>query len=395
MTAVDAAPLPVTGARRAGFRPDVEGLRALAIALVVCYHYRFGRVHGGNTGVDVFFVISGFVITSMLLRERAASERTSLADFYARRVRRILPAATVTLLATLVVSWLLLPADAIRSIAGDARSAALFYSNVRLRHSAGALHQATGLYTPVGQFWSLSIEEQFYFVWPTVLLVICGLVKVARQRVALGLALAAVVAGSLTLSHSWTTVDRNAAYFSSFTRAGELALGALVAVCLPLLRRVPASLGAALSWVGLAGIVTGGFVITDQHVYPGLLYVLPIGCTALAIAGGTTAGRFGAGAILGTRAMVALGAISYSLYLWHFPIITFAQDRLGHVPSLSARLALLALAICVSIASYLWLENPIRKSRFLAQNRAVTFVFGACLVAATVGTSLVVGASVT
>jgi peptidoglycan/LPS O-acetylase OafA/YrhL len=383
----------VAPSQRPGYRPDVEGLRGVAIALVVLYHFRLGHVLGGYVGVDVFFVISGFVITAMLLREQDRASRISLIEFYARRVRRILPVSTAVLILTLIATALLIPPDAVSTVATDGRSAALFFANIRLEQRTVDLFTTTGVRTPFGHYWSLSIEEQFYFVWPTALLLIFGIASAARRRAVLASALVAVIAASSTLSILWTPIDRNAAFYSSFPRAGELAVGALIAVALPLAERIPPKVRSTLSWLGLAGIVACGEALTDPRIYPGALVLLPVGAATLVIVGGTGAGRRGATAVLGSRPMVALGAISYSLYLWHFPIITFVEDRLHHVPDLGVRLLLVALSCAIAVVSYRWFEDPIRRSAALARRRGLTFALGAGLVAASVITSFVVEAS--
>jgi peptidoglycan/LPS O-acetylase OafA/YrhL len=380
-----------TPTTRRTFRPDVEGLRAVAIGLVVLYHFDLGPFHGGYVGVDVFFVVSGFVITSMLLRERERSNKTSLGDFYARRVRRILPAAALVLVTTTIATFVWLGSVQGLATVGDARAAALFYSNYHFAAQQLNYFTSSQSPSPLVHFWSLSIEEQFYFVWPTLLLCACGLVRAIRRRATLSVVLMAVIGASFTYSVVLTPTNQTLAYYSSLTRAWELALGALVAVCAPIFERLPQRLAVGLSWLGFAGILVAGLTFTGATRFPGYAVALPVVATAMTISAGGVRLRSGAELVLGTRGFIWLGALSYSLYLWHWPIWAITTEDLGHEPPIYARVALLALAIGISFLSLRFVENPIRRNKALAARRRLSLMIGGSLILGSVLLVTIVG----
>jgi peptidoglycan/LPS O-acetylase OafA/YrhL len=366
------------------FRPDVEGLRAVAILLVVLYHAGLSRLSGGFVGVDVFFVVSGYVITGVLLRERAATGKTSLLGFYARRCRRILPAATLVILVTVALSYIFLGVFGGDSAAVDGRWAAVFLANFHFASTGADYLNASRLPSPLQNYWSLSVEEQFYLVYPTLFLLVTRLRGGVSREVRLAVALGIVVVGSFVLSVMQTSANPVLAYYSPFTRAWELALGALVAVGARWLMRLPRNLAALLSWVGLLAIIAAGFLFNAQTPYPGSAVALPVVGTALVIAAGTAAPKFGAERALGLRPFLWLGGLSYSLYLWHWPILILAAESSGRASlSFGQNLWWLFIALLVSVASYRLIENPIRRSRFLARRRGVSVGVGIALVLAT------------
>ncbi|HVA06714.1 MAG TPA: acyltransferase [Acidimicrobiales bacterium] len=215
------------------FRPDVEGLRAVAVLLVVLFHAGVPGLWGGYVGVDVFFVISGFVITGVLLRERASSGRTSILAFYGRRCRRIIPAATLVIVATVALSYVFLGNGAGGLTATDGRWASVFLANFHFTAIGTDYLASQRPPSPLQNYWSLSVEEQFYVVYPTVFLLLAGLRIRLSLRARLAIGLVEVIAGSLLFSISDTASHVTGAYFSPFTRAWELTLGALVAVGTP------------------------------------------------------------------------------------------------------------------------------------------------------------------
>ena len=224
------------------FRPDVEGLRAVSILLVVLYHAGVPGLTGGFVGVDVFFVISGFVITGLLLRERKSTGGTSVLNFYARRCRRIIPAATVTILVTVAFAYVLLGAASGNSAANDGRWAAAFLSNFHFEAVGTNYFTASLPPSPLQNFWSLSVEEQFYVVYPTLFLIVASV----KSRISLRTRLTFVLGITIAASYWWSVVQTgsnpSAAYFSPFTRAWELALGALIAVNTHRLKAAPAAM---------------------------------------------------------------------------------------------------------------------------------------------------------
>jgi peptidoglycan/LPS O-acetylase OafA/YrhL len=346
------------------FRPDVEGLRAVAVLLVVFYHAGVPRLTGGYVGVDVFFVISGFVITGLLLRERAGTGRTSIVGFYARRCRRILPAATLVILVTAVTTYVALGAVTGNNTADDGRWAAVFLANFHFEALGTNYLDALRPPSPVQNYWSLSVEEQFYIVYPTLFLVVAKVRGSFSIRARMALVLVPVIVGSYWLSITQTASNPSAAYFSPFTRAWELALGALVAVGSPWLKAIPGRWAAVLTWVGLAAVAAAAVAFNAQTAYPGSPVAVPVVGAALVIAGGAAIPRAGAESVLGLRPARWLGKHSYSLYLWHWPILIIAAERAGKTTlPVGENLLYVLLALVLSVATYRLVENPVRHWR--------------------------------
>jgi peptidoglycan/LPS O-acetylase OafA/YrhL len=344
------------------FRPDVEGLRAVAILLVVVYHAGIARFSGGFVGVDVFFVISGFVITGLLLREREGTGRTSLVDFYARRVRRILPMATLVILVTVSAAYVSINVVSGISTADDGRWAAVFLSNVHFEQVGTNYFTASLPPSPLQNYWSLSVEEQFYLVYPTIFMVVAMMRSPFSLRTKLTVTLGVAIVASYALSITQTATHPAAAYFSPFTRAWELAIGGLVAVGTPKLKQLPPVAAAVLTWGGLGAILWAACTFDAQKIgYPGSLVAVPVVGAVAIIAGGVAAPRRGAESLLGLGPVQWLGRRSYSLYLWHWPILVIAAQsvRDAKLP-LSDNLALVGLALGLSMLTYAVFENPIR-----------------------------------
>ena len=365
------------------FRPDVEGLRAVAVVLVVLFHSGVSSVSGGYVGVDVFFVISGFVITGVLLRERVTSNRTSIIDFYGRRCRRIIPAATVVIIATVVLAYAFLGiAGGIQS-ATDGRWVAVFLGNFHFIATGTNYLTSQAPPSPLQNFWSLAVEEQFYIVYPTLFLLLAR-AHVLSLRARLAVGLTAVIVLSFVYSVTDTHSNPIGAYFSPFTRAWELALGALVAVGTPWLLRVPARIAAAATWLGLIAVLASAHFFNAHTVYPGALVLLPVVGAGLIIAGGTQAHLIGAEALLRLPPFRFLGKVSYSLYLWHWPILIIAAEYAGKTTlSVKDNLAWDLVALVASIVTYVILENPIRRSPLLRRVRWASIGLGIGLIAAT------------
>ena len=346
----------------------------MAVALVVLFHAGVPGIKGGYVGVDVFFVISGFVITGLLLRERSSTGGTSILDFYARRARRILPAATLVIATTVVASFLFLGSVSGDQVANDGRWAAAFLSNFHFEALGTNYFTASLPPSPLQNYWSLSVEEQFYVVFPTLFLLVAGTRIRIRVRVPvrgrwapqtrMAVACGVAIVASFTLSVVQTSGHPSAAYFSPFTRAWELALGALVAVGTGWLRRVPHRTAGLLTWVGLALIVTAALAFNAQTPYPGSLVAVPVLGAGLIIAGGISQPTFGAEALLGQVPLQWMGQRSYSLYLWHWPILIIAAERVGRTSlPLGESLLLVGVALLVSALTFAAVENPIRHWR--------------------------------
>jgi len=340
------------------FRPDVEGLRGLAVLLVVLFHAGL-PVAGGYVGVDVFFVISGYLITGLLVREHERSGRVSLSRFYARRIRRLLPAAAVVLVASLAAAWALVGLLDRPEVMADGAAAALSVSNIRFALAEGDYFTAIAGPSPFLHFWSLSVEEQFYLVWPALLLLVGG-----GRRVRVAAVLGLVAAGSFAANLVLTDTSVGWAFYSLPTRAWQLAAGGLLAVAgdrFASPHRLVAALGGLVGWAGLAAVVAAGVLLTESTPYPGLAALAPTLGAAVLIATGTLRG--GPGLVLASPPFRFLGRISYSLYLWHWPILVFAPLVAGTALGLEATTALAASAVLVAWASWRFVEEPFRRGR--------------------------------
>jgi peptidoglycan/LPS O-acetylase OafA/YrhL len=352
------------------FRADIQGLRALAVLAVIADHL-FAWPSGGFVGVDVFFVISGFLITGILIREYEKTGRISFVDFYRRRVKRIIPAAALVLVTTVAVASVLFNKARFSETVTDSIFAFLFSANWRFAASGTDYFQAGGPVSPLQHFWSLSVEEQFYFVWPLLMIAVLMIATARgaqRRRVVVGMVMAAIIIASFLWAMVETATAPTLAYFSTFTRAWELGIGALLAIASPLLRTIPTVLRPVLAWVGFAGIIASIFVVNDSMPFPAPWAALPVLATALVIGAGTGEKRSTV-APLTNRAAVYVGNISYSLYLWHFPVIILgaalvADDAWFRYP------VLLVVMFAASIAAYHFVEVPLHKSPMLERHGA-------------------------
>lgn len=349
-------------------RKDIQGLRAFAVVAVILDHL-LGWPSGGFIGVDIFFVISGFLITGLLLREHERTGSISFTHFYRRRAKRILPASVLVLVTTLVASFAIFGQSRFISTLWDGVWAFLFAGNWRFAAAGTDYFQADGPTSPLQHFWSLAVEEQFYFVWPWIMLAVFAVFTRQRgtgsgARIAVGAAIALISAASFAWA-LWETVNiPTQAYFSTFSRVWELGIGASLAVVAPLLVGIPDRLRPVLAWIGLAGMIASPFVIHEGAGFPAPAAALPVLSTALVIAAGTGTREQKHIGLLTNPVSGYIGDISYSLYLWHFPIIILA----GAVLDLTNPVILAALAaamLVVSVYSYHLVEDPIRKSKWL------------------------------
>jgi peptidoglycan/LPS O-acetylase OafA/YrhL len=391
------------------FRSDVEGLRAVAVLLVVLEHLEVPGLHGGFFGVDVFFVISGYLITSLLAAEYAKNAETrsgrgsiSIAGFYARRARRILPAALTVIVAVLVAGSILLNELRVAQIRHDALWAVFFGSNVNfIQQATDYFAQGSVDSSPFQHYWSLAVEEQFYLVWPPLFLLVARLTlfgAAMRWRARVATAAALIGAGSLTWSVVATERGQADAYFSTFTRAWELALGALIGIATTRATRLPGLLARTASAAAVGLFVVACAVIGGATPFPGAAALLPTAATALLIVGGLTDRAPLANRALCLAPLRFLGRISYSVYLWHWPLLVFAAAL---YPTMSAtpqmRVSILLVTVAVATLSFYLVEQPGRRiganvrSSLLARDRwpgrnLATAIVGACvLVAAFVG----------
>lgn len=394
---VDGAAAVVPSRASAAHRADIQGLRAVAVILVVLGHAGVGFLGGGFVGVDVFFVLSGFLITGLLLAEARAHGSVSLVEFYARRARRILPAAALTLLVTDVAAYFVLNFVRARGAVMDSVNAAAFSANFHFAAQGVDYFARSDPPSPLLHYWSLSVEEQFYLAWPLLLSVALFGVAFQRRRsprrshdrrllhVVLILACA-----SLAWSIYETTTLRTFAYFSPFTRAWELGFGAVLAVTASSLARIPVRTRAALGWLGLAAVAVAATVYSEQTPFPGSLALLPTGgCAAAIVAGmGARCSRFSVTRVLALRPLGFVGDRSYAFYLWHWPVLILAAEYSRRPLSVNEGLALMVGAFALSCASYTTFENPIRRKMKGRRSTAAVAALCFATVFATAGVSL-------
>lgn len=361
---------------RRGFRGDIQGLRAVAVGLVLVYHAGIPFVTGGYVGVDVFFVISGFLISSHLLESLERNGRINFADFYARRIRRILPASLVVAVLTAIAAIAFYPPLGLERILRDGLATILYVPNIWFAIQ-NTDYLADHSPSPYQHYWSLGVEEQFYLLWPLVLLLLFLLVRRRRVLVIAGIsliALASLVAGVLL-----TPLDQPAAFFLLPTRAWELLAGALIGALL--LHRslwIPAWVGAIGGWVGVALILVAAFFFDDQTAFPGTAAIVPTLGTALVIFFGATSPSGGPTWMLSIRPMQFVGLISYSLYLVHWPLLVVTQAAVGEQNPLRLVVrVLMGIVIAVPLAWLLFrfVETPMRAPHALTRRRPRVTLF--------------------
>jgi peptidoglycan/LPS O-acetylase OafA/YrhL len=388
-------------------RADIQGIRAIAVLLVVLFHAGIGPA-GGFTGVDVFFVVSGFVIASLLMRELTATGGISLRTFYLRRIRRLLPALALVSVVTVACGALLMsPLGGYQRTLGlGVISTTGFVANAYYFKALGGYFQQTADSNPFLHTWTLSVEEQFYLVFPLLLLTGWWLSRRRGPRWLAGLLLAGLVlslACDLALTFDWVPhlpgllrslsspdVAARAAFYLPVSRAWEFLAGALAALAAS--RWTPRyRLATPLAWCGVVALTVGVFCIQPTQPFPGILAVVPVTATVcLLLAGSTTDQASGVTRLLSTRPAVVLGDLSYSWYLWHWPAIVMAQ-------TLAPGTAWVVVAAFGSLApaalSYRFVERPIHRGQILVSRRATAILTAVCLaVPVAAGGALVIAA---
>ena len=344
---------------------------------------------GGYVGVDVFFVISGFLITRLLLGELDRTGGISLRRFYARRARRLLPLAAVLLAAVGVLSLLLLSPVRAVEVSGDIVSSAIYTANWHFAAQSVDYFAQDVEPSPVLHLWSLAIEEQFYLVWPTLLLAVTWLWRRrgGSVRPALWVTLAVVGLGSLALGIQFTDAQPASAYFSTVGRAWELALGAALALLGAV--RIPRPAAAAIGWAGLGAIAYAAFAFDASTPFPGVAALLPtVGAACVIFAGASAHARtrVAPAGLLSLPPVRYVGRLSYSWYLWHWPALIFAAVLWGPL-SVAAGVAVVAASWIPSAATHRWIEDPVRFSRVLnlRPNRALAIGLGCMAIGVSAG----------
>ena len=352
------------------YRADIDGLRAIAVLAVVLFHAGLG-VSGGFVGVDVFFVISGFLITSLILKDLYCGN-FSIVEFWERRARRIFPALAVVVIATLIAGWFLMLPFGLQVIGQSAVALTVFASNIQFWRTSGYFDPAAEE-NPLLHTWSLSVEEQFYLVVPLLLLLVFAL----RFQRRLGLILGLGVVASLLVSVYYLDRDPKGAFYLLPSRAWELGTGSLLVLARPVSN---SALRGFMAWLGLASVLYACFFYDAHTDFPGLAAIIPVMGTALLIWAGMTCDdaneskpklvqRF-----LETKLLVGIGLLSYSFYLWHWPFFAFHRYLFSDSPSVPLALGYIILALLISIASLRYIERPFRERRF-APSRKKVFLF--------------------
>jgi peptidoglycan/LPS O-acetylase OafA/YrhL len=370
----------VSPASEQSFLPDIEGLRAISIIAVVLYHANVGWASGGYVGVDVFFVISGYLITGLLLREHSTNGRVSLVGFYGRRARRILPAGMLVLVLTVVAAYFMLNFISFGSVAQDGRWAALFAANFHFAIQGSSYFGNTpgNGPSPLQHYWSLAVEEQFYFVWPAVIITIGLTLRQMNIRTKILIAAIAVTAASFVWSVIQTGTDATWAYYSPLTRGWELGVGAILAT-IPLSGWARGREKIAVSWLGLAAIVVAVLIFTQHTSYPGFSALLPVLGAAAVIAAG--ANHRGANVALSSPPMRSVGRVSYGWYLLHYPPMILLVGPVWTYPlSTTENLVIGACTLVAAYGMYYLIEHPIRRARILARRPWLSVGMGAALV---------------
>ncbi|WP_374023032.1 acyltransferase family protein [Mycobacterium sp. HNNTM2301] len=366
--------------KRTGFRPDIEGLRAVAVVAVVLYHAGIPGITGGYIGVDVFFVISGFLITGLLFREVTSTGTVALGRFYGARARRLLPAAAVVGVLTAIGAAVVLPPLQARSVFLDGIASALYVGNYRFA-TQGTDYLTPHLESPFQHYWSLGVEEQFYLAWPVLIIGTAWLVRrvpAPRGATPYAVVLGLVAAMSLAAAVLCSRTSPSWAFFSLPTRAWELAAGGLLALSIQYWRHLSLRTASIAGWGGLALIVLTCTQLDARTPYPGTAALLPVLGTALVIGGGSATRGLGAGRLLCRPAMRAIGRISYSWYLWHWPVLLLMPALLGEPAGLPARLTATAVSAGLAIITLHLVENPGRFAAALRRSaRASLAVAGA------------------
>lgn len=368
---------PATDGRE-GVRPEIQALRAVAVLGVVLYHLWPTRLTGGYVGVDVFFVVSGYLITDHLLREVERSGRPRLLGFWARRARRLLPASFVTLACTAVAVWAWVPPTRWPQFGRELWTSTFYVQNWELARQAVDYMALSNVKSPTQHFWSLGVEEQFYLVWPIVIVIaVLAAQRLRRDRSrAIGLVLAVVVVTSLTYSVVLTAHDPGRAYFVTTTRAWELAAGGLLAwaVRRRAIRPPSGASASALSWTGALAILVAMVTFDEATAFPGYAAALPVLGTIAVLVAGAPAGVLSPAPLMRMRPVQLAGDVSYGVYLWHWPLLVLLPYALGHELGRVESVLVLAASFVLGWLSKTLVEDPLRRSGTTRWHRpAATF----------------------
>ena len=365
MTPTGRAREPTLSRESSRVRPEIQALRAVAVTLVVIYHLWPDRLPGGYIGVDVFFAISGFLMTAHLFGQVETTGTVALGRFYSRRIRRLLPASLVVLLVIGVITLFFVPVRLWTTIGQNLLASALYFENWSLVANSVDYLGASSTSIPTQHFWSLAVEEQFYLIWPVLLILAAFLFARARperRRFVVTLFVAAVGILSLVYSVWATNYDQPSAFFNTFTRIWEFALGGIAALVLPRIR-IGSAVSVVLSFVGLGAIVVVSLIYRDSSPFPGWIATVPVIATLLVIAGGDQRVAWSPSTLFRLRPVQFVGDISYSIYLWHWPLIVLLPIIFAHAITTPIRIAIVAASLFLGWLSKRFVEDPLRSNR--------------------------------
>jgi len=339
-------------------------MRALAVGLVVLNHAGVPWLSGGYIGVDVFFVISGFLITQLLIDEADKGSSIDLRNFWARRARRILPMSILVTLVTVVAGLFMLEPGKVRDLSAVGLGALGFCTNIVLFFRTSDYLSGVTAPSSLRHFWSLAVEEQFYLLWPLVVFAALKYGKANWKKCLIGAGALAGVA-SLVTSILITKGHPGAGYYLPYSRFWEISAGALLALAGSRVDKIPNLVRAMCGWVGIVAIISSAVIFSESTVFPGYAALLPVVATVLVLVAGSA--KFGPVSLLSLEPMQSLGARSYSLYLWHWPLLVLIEARFG-TPSAWGKAWIVVAALVLSAISYRAIEQPVRHNTWLSAN---------------------------
>lgn len=349
---------------------DIQGLRAIAVLAVIFFHIFPSQVTGGFVGVDVFFVISGYLITGLLYREAQASGKINILNFYTRRIRRLLPAALLVIM-TVLCGITFIPKVQWIDLYKDSAACLLYVQNWWLAHQSVDYLAEDSAYSPLRHFWSLAVEEQYYIVWPIVILLTNQITPVFQRQTqkAFCYLLVSVLLISLSYSIYATATHPSFAYFATTVRAWELAIGGLLALMISHLKFNSAGHQSLISWLGIILIILSILFFNEATAFPSYNALLPTLGAALVIWAGNAAGSRYSNRILAHRGLQYLGDLSYSLYLWHWPVLVYLNYlSIVQKGSWTYALLIIGFSILLSDLTKRWVEDPFRTGQWKRWN---------------------------
>lgn len=343
------------------FRPEIEGLRVVAALLVAIYHIWFNRVSGG---VDVFFVISGFLITTSIISTINRTGEYRFWPYISKLIKRLFPSVFFILGVVLVLSYFLLPESIFGKTIREVVASMFYFQNWQLALSSTDYLDASQMKTPVEHFWALSIQGQFYLIWFLVFSLILFIIKkfkIFNTRKLINFVLGILFLGSLIYSIYLTAVNQPWAYFITFTRVWEFALGGLICVNLSFIK-LNKTLATLVGWLGLIGLILTGVIFNVSEMFPGYIALWPMICAFFIIVSGTHDTRYGVKRFLGSPIMIKLGSISFGIYLWHWVLLEFYRYNVQETPGIIVGILIIVVSIILSFLMTRFIEEPIRNS---------------------------------